>query len=144
MEQLVLQRARTGRDDDAATRKQRRHEVRERLAGAGARFDDQLRTLRERGRDVFGHRDLLRSGRITRQCAGERAVGPRTSASDAGHGQEKTARNRNKAVAPGARGFSSTQRTWVYSCVGDAMRVFFRRTGRLRRCRHRERHAAVG
>ena len=41
MKQLVLQRARAGRHDDASPRQQRRHQIRERLAGACSRFDDQ-------------------------------------------------------------------------------------------------------
>ena len=50
MEQLVLQLARAGGDDHAPAGEQRGHEIRERLAGAGARLDDQpaMRAQRER------------------------------------------------------------------------------------------------
>ena len=68
MEQLILQIARARRDDHAPARQQRRHEIRERLAGARARLDDQPPVRAQRERDLLGHRDLL----LARREAGDR------------------------------------------------------------------------
>ena len=47
---------------------QRRHEIRERLAGAGARLDDQTAVRAQRQRHLLGHLDLL----VARREAGDR------------------------------------------------------------------------
>ena len=67
-EQLVLQRLGAGRDDDLAAGEQRRHEVGEGLAGAGAGFGEQGRALGDRLRDRLGHRQLLGAKAISRQA----------------------------------------------------------------------------
>ncbi|MEJ7603934.1 MAG: hypothetical protein WKG01_39000 [Kofleriaceae bacterium] len=56
---LILQRARAGRHDHPLARLQRRHEVRERLAGAGPGLDDQRVRVVERAGDRAGHLALL-------------------------------------------------------------------------------------
>ena len=60
LDELVLEREGRGRDHDAAVVEQRRHEVGERLAGAGAGLDDEVAPLAERVADRLGHRDLAR------------------------------------------------------------------------------------
>ena len=61
LKKLILQRLRAGGNDHLAARQQRRNEVGEGLAGARARFGDQL-TLRVDGvRDCLRHRELLRA-----------------------------------------------------------------------------------
>ncbi len=74
-EQLVLQRARAGGNDDAASRQKRRHEVGEGLTGSRAGLDDQGFAERERAPHRRGHLRLLGAAGIARQCARERAVG---------------------------------------------------------------------
>lgn len=75
MKQLILQCTRAGGNDDLATRQQCRHEVRESLAGAGARFDHQLHAFLQCGGHVLRHLDLLRTRPVARQRAGQRPVG---------------------------------------------------------------------
>ena len=64
---LVLQRLGAGADDDLASRQQRRHQVGERLAGAGAGLDQQALVAVDRVGDAVRHRQL--SG--TRLVAGK-------------------------------------------------------------------------
>ena len=59
LEQLVLQRLGPGGDDHLAAVEQRRDEVGEGLAGAGARFGDQPAALADRVRHRLRHRELL-------------------------------------------------------------------------------------
>jgi ABC-type branched-subunit amino acid transport system ATPase component len=59
VEELVLERARAGRDDDLPAREQRRHEIGEGLAGARAGLDRERAAARERGADPVGHELLL-------------------------------------------------------------------------------------
>ena len=72
-EELVLQRLGARRDDHLAAVQQRRHQIRERLPGAGSCFRDELSALRHRGRDRLRHRQLLRPEPETRKRAGERS-----------------------------------------------------------------------
>jgi hypothetical protein len=60
-EQLVLQVARSGRDDHFTAGQQRRHQVGEGLARAGARLGDQLPASLQRGRNPLRHLELLAS-----------------------------------------------------------------------------------
>ena len=72
--QLVLQRARPGRDDDAASGQERRHEIGEGLAGAGSRLDDQRFAQGECTPDRRRHGGLLRAVGITGNDPRQRAV----------------------------------------------------------------------
>jgi hypothetical protein len=118
VKELILQGPRAGRDDDPATGQQRWHEVRERLAGARSRFDDQLPAIFKRCRDVFGHGDLLQARRIRGQRARQRSVRTEDVSERRGHDvQENVARKRSSAVAPGLSGRCRIQRTCVYSAV---------------------------
>src|SRR5690606_4914760 len=54
-EELILERARAGRDDGAKPRVQHGHEIREGLADAGARLDHDVRTVGEGVRDDARH-----------------------------------------------------------------------------------------
>ena len=58
-EQLVLQRARPGRDQHARAAQQRRHQVSEGFAGAGARFHHQGFACGERAGYAFRHEQLF-------------------------------------------------------------------------------------
>jgi hypothetical protein len=74
LEELILQRLGAGRYDDLAAVEQRRNEIRERLAGAGARFRDQRQALSDRARDGLRHCELLWPEPETGQRARERAA----------------------------------------------------------------------
>ncbi len=63
-EELILQALRRGADRRAAAAEQRRHQVREGLADAGAGLDDQRVAPGDRLRDGQRHALLRRSGRI--------------------------------------------------------------------------------
>ena len=58
LDQLVLQREGRGGDHDPAVVQQRRHQVGQRLAGAGAGLDEQVLAVLERVGDRLGHLDL--------------------------------------------------------------------------------------
>ena len=75
-EKLVLQRARAGGDEHAPARQQRRHEVREGLAGARARLDDEGFAVLERPRHALGHAQLLPPEAEVRQRPLQGAFGP--------------------------------------------------------------------
>jgi len=75
VEQLVLQGLGTGRDDHLAARTQRRHQVGEGLARAGAGLGDKNRTAVDGGGDAFGHLDLLLAYAIAVDGLGQRPVG---------------------------------------------------------------------
>src|SRR6185369_15588532 len=112
MEQLVLKIARARRDDDAPTGEQRRHEIGERLAGAGAGLHDQAAVRAQCKRDLLCHRDLF----LARGEAGDRRR-QRSFHPEQIYvvvHQWNVARNRASAVAPGASGFRSCQRMSVY------------------------------
>ena len=74
LEQLVLQRLGAGGHDHLAAVEQRRHEIGEGLAGAGAGFGDQRAAPRDRLGDGFGHRELLRAKTKSREGAGQDAA----------------------------------------------------------------------
>src|SRR5207253_7891329 len=59
--ELLLQRLGRGRDYDLESAPRGGQQVRERLAGAGARLHDQRAALGERPLDLLGHRDLRRT-----------------------------------------------------------------------------------
>ena len=113
MIELVLQRPCTGRENHAAPRHERRNEVGERLAGTGARLDDQCLTALERGGHVLRHLDLLVAYGVPRQRARKRARGAEDLGEVRTHSlQRNFARNRSSAVAPGASGRRSFHRKW--------------------------------
>ena len=58
LDELVLQGERRGGDHDPVAVQQRRDEVAQRLAGAGAGLDEQVALVLHRGGDRLGHRDL--------------------------------------------------------------------------------------
>jgi hypothetical protein len=70
-EQLILQRLRARRHDDLAPVEQRRHEVRERLARAGAGLGDQRLPQRDRACDRLRHLELLRAETEPRELVRE-------------------------------------------------------------------------
>ena len=74
-EQLVLERARTGRNDRAPAGQQHRQQIRERLADAGARLDGGMPAGIECLGDELGHLRLRRAIAEARQALGERTVG---------------------------------------------------------------------
>jgi len=71
---LILQRARAGRDDHALAARERGHEVRERLAGAGAGLDEQRPIVGERARDRRGHHALLGAILVVRDRRRQRSA----------------------------------------------------------------------
>jgi len=97
--QLVLQGACPGRHQHPQPGEQRRHEIREGLAGAGARLDHQHRTFGEglghRGR----HAPLGTAGREARQMPGERAASAQ-DVIDVLHGGRHATRLRRRCRAP--------------------------------------------
>src|SRR5437016_2550638 len=72
--ELILERLRTGGDDDLAAREQRRNEIGERLAGSGSGFSDQLAPGVDGMCDRFGHGQLLWARAISGKFLGERTV----------------------------------------------------------------------
>ena len=82
VEQLVLQRLGAGRDDDLAAGEQRRHQVGEGLAGAGAGLGDQHAVALDRLVDRLRHLELLRAQLEARHRAasGPSAANARSSA----------------------------------------------------------------
>jgi hypothetical protein len=72
-EELVLQRLRRGAEERAGAAEQRRDEVREGLADAGAGLDDERAALLDRGRDGERHVELDRALGMVRIGCGERA-----------------------------------------------------------------------
>ena len=73
-EKLLLQILGAGGDHDALTRKQRRHQVGESFAGAGARLDDQVALIRQGRFHGFRHLHLARTKFVLRMPFGEHAV----------------------------------------------------------------------
>ena len=73
---LILKVARAGRDDDPLVRHDGRHQVGERLAGAGPRLDHQRAALLQQLR--YGERHLLLAGPVlvTGVSPGKIAAGP--------------------------------------------------------------------
>ena len=69
VEELVLQRARAGGDEHALAREQRGHQIREGLAGAGARLDHERRTVFHRERDALAMASCERRGVKPAACA---------------------------------------------------------------------------
>ncbi len=91
MEQLVLQGARAGGDDDALARQQRGHQVGEGLAGAGAGLHHQPAVLLQGLRHMAGHLQLRCPRPEARQRAGQRPVLPKNvvrSLARCGHGPD--------------------------------------------------------
>jgi hypothetical protein len=76
LHELLLQRLGAGGDHDLLARQQRRHEVRERLAGAGAGLDQRDPVLCECLLDSFGHRELLGALFVRSEAARQGAVFP--------------------------------------------------------------------
>ena len=74
-EQLVLQVLGAGRDDGLAAPQQRRHQVGERLAGAGARFGNQGFLVRNGLGDRLGHLGLRAARAESADRRRERAAG---------------------------------------------------------------------
>ena len=74
LEELVLQRLGAGGHDDLAAVEQRRHEVREGLAGAGSGLGDERRVRGDGLRDRLGHRQLLRTEAEAGERAGQQAA----------------------------------------------------------------------
>src|SRR6266480_251515 len=77
--QLVLQRFRPRRDDHLAAGEQRRDQVGEGLAGAGARLGDEHAGPLDRGVDGRGHLELLGPQPESGDARGERPVGCESS-----------------------------------------------------------------
>ena len=75
VEELVLQRLGAGGDDDLAAGEQRRHEVGEGLAGAGAGLGDQHRRALDRLADRLGHLELPGPQPEARDVLGKRPIG---------------------------------------------------------------------
>ena len=75
MKQLILQSARASRNQHAQSRQQRRHQVRECLACAGARLDQQVFALLQRLADARRHALLRTAGAKARQGARQWTVG---------------------------------------------------------------------
>ena len=75
VEELLLQRLGSGRDDDALARANDRQQVRQRLAGAGARFDDQVTPFLQRLLDGLGHLQLSAAKLVRRMRARQHASG---------------------------------------------------------------------
>ncbi len=75
VEELVLQGLGPGRDDHLAAREQRRHQVGEGLAGAGAGFRHQRQVAGDRRGDALRHLQLLRPRAKARHGGGERPPG---------------------------------------------------------------------
>src|SRR5690606_2989649 len=71
-EQLILQRARAGRDDHAAPGVEHGHEIRERLADPGAGLDRDVRAALDRVGDDPGHPGLRLSVREPGQTPSEK------------------------------------------------------------------------
>ncbi len=61
LHELTLQSEGGRRDDDALPVREGRHQVAERLSGAGARLDQQMGAAVDRLRDGFGHGHLARA-----------------------------------------------------------------------------------
>ena len=74
-EQLLLERLGRGRDDDPPPRLERRDEVGEALADAGARLGDEVLAGRERVLDAGGERGLLAPRLVVGKRMRERAAG---------------------------------------------------------------------
>ncbi len=74
LEQLVLERLGAGRHDHLAAVHQRRHQVGESLAGAGAGLGDEPPARSDCGRNRTGHLDLLVAHPEAGHCTGERAT----------------------------------------------------------------------
>ena len=74
-EQLLLERLRRGRDDDALPRLERGQQVGEALPRAGAGFGDEVLARRERELDRSRKRSLLRPGLEARERGGEGTAG---------------------------------------------------------------------
>ena len=75
MEELVLERLGAGRHDDLAAEEERRHEVGDGLAGAGAGLGEEHVPLAHRARDAPRHLELLLAGAIVGNRATEGPVG---------------------------------------------------------------------
>ena len=74
--ELVLQRARAGRNEHAQPGSQRRHQVGKGLAGAGARLHQQVLALRHGLGDALGHAPLCRPRDETLKSTRQRPAGP--------------------------------------------------------------------
>ena len=97
VEQLVLQGLGAGRHDHLAARLQRRHQVGERLARAGAGLGNEHRLAVDGGGDALGHFKLLTAHAITADGLSQRPVG----GEDFGKGRQ--GRRPEKSGANGSR-----------------------------------------
>ena len=68
-EQLLLQSLGSGRDDDALARANDRQQISQRLAGTGARFDDQMSPLLQSQLHRLGHLQLSATKFVSRMRA---------------------------------------------------------------------------
>ncbi len=75
VEELLLQCLGAGRDDDALAGANDRQQIRQRLAGAGARFDDQVPLLLQCLLDGLGHLQLSAAKLVRRMRARQQASG---------------------------------------------------------------------
>ena len=98
VDHLVLQRDRRGGDDHGVAVQQRRHQVGQRLAGAGAGLDEQVAAVGHGGGHRLGH---LRPGRVAR-CRPPRR--PRRPAARARSGPRRPPRAASDRVAVTDRG----------------------------------------
>jgi hypothetical protein len=88
-QELLLERLRRGRDDDALTRLERRDQVREALPRPGAGLREEVLARRERMLDRDGERGLLGPRLVGGERGGERAARPE----DVLHGRKPTRAN---------------------------------------------------
>ena len=75
-EELLLQGFRPSRDDDALARANDRQQIRQRLAGTGAGFDDQVSPFLQRELDRLGHLQLSATKFVSRMRARQHAIRP--------------------------------------------------------------------
>ena len=75
IEELLLQILGSGRDDDAFARTNHRHQIGQRLAGAGARFHNQVPLFFQRLLDRLRHLQLAAAKFVGGMCARQNATG---------------------------------------------------------------------
>ena len=73
-EELLLEVLGPGGNDDALAREDGRHEIGQRLPGAGSGFDNQVLAIGQRGFDRFSHLELAGPVLVIRVPLGKRAI----------------------------------------------------------------------